>query len=76
MNNIVVINADTIGNRITHVFQKMVLEIIHSGHEDDKYTPPPFLLKMIDLAKLGVKSGIGFYNYTKDPKNLSVDYKG
>jgi 3-hydroxybutyryl-CoA dehydrogenase len=64
--------ADLIGLDVC----KSILEIMHSGLENDKYAPSPLLVKRVDEGKLGVKSGIGFYNYTTDPKNPTVDFKG
>ena len=64
--------ADLIGLDVC----KSILEIMHSGLENDKYAPSPLLVKRVDEGKLGVKSGIGFYNYTIDPKNPTVDFKG
>ena len=64
--------ADLIGLDVC----KSILEIMHSGLENDKYAPSPLLVKRVDEGKLGVKSGIGFYNYNIDPKNPTVDFKG
>ena len=64
--------ADLIGLDVC----KSILEIMHSELENDKYAPSPLLVKRVDEGKLGVKSGIGFYNYNIDPKNPTVDFKG
>lgn len=64
--------ADLIGLDVC----KSILEIMHSGLKNDKYAPSPLLVKRVDEGKLGVKSGIGFYNYNIDPKNPTVDFKG
>ena len=64
--------ADLIGLDVC----KSILEIMHSGLKNDKYTPSPLLVKRVEEGKLGVKSGIGFYNYNIDPKNPTVDFKG
>ena len=64
--------ADLIGLDVC----KSILEMMHSGLENDKYVPSPLLVKRVDDGKLGVKSGIGFYNYNIDPKNPIVDFKG
>jgi hypothetical protein len=60
MNNIVVINTGTKGNGIAHFFPKIVLENMHSEHEDYKYAPSTLLLKIVDLAWLRVEPDIGF----------------
>jgi len=64
--------ADLIGLDVC----KSILEIMHSGLKNDKYAPSPLLVKRVDEGKLGVKSGIGFYNYNIDPKNPTVDFEG
>ena len=34
-----------------------------------KYAPCPLLIEMVKNGQLGVKSGIGFYDYSEGPRN-------
>lgn len=45
-----------------------ILNVMHDGFENPKYTPCPLLTEMVSDGKLGVKSGEGFYNYSKSKK--------
>lgn len=42
-----------------------IMEVLHEETRDSKYRPCTLLKKMVRGGKLGQKSGIGFYNYTK-----------
>lgn len=43
---------------------KNIMTILEEGFKDKKYAPCPLLVEMVAAGKLGIKSGIGFYNYT------------
>jgi 3-hydroxybutyryl-CoA dehydrogenase len=45
-----------------------ILNVMHDGFKNPKYAPCPLLVKMVLAGQLGVKTGIGFYQYS-DPKN-------
>ena len=49
-----------------------ILQVMHEGFSDKKYTPCPLLVNMVNSGKLGVKSGEGFYNYSDGVKNKKV----
>jgi 3-hydroxybutyryl-CoA dehydrogenase len=42
---------------------KNILDIMYDGFKNEKYAPCPLLVEMVQLGKLGVKSGEGFYKY-------------
>ena len=42
-----------------------IMEVIYSETGDPKYRPATLLRKMVRANKLGVKTGIGFYDYSK-----------
>jgi 3-hydroxybutyryl-CoA dehydrogenase len=42
-----------------------IMEVLQEGLGDSKYRPCPLLRKMVAAARLGRKSGRGFYDYTK-----------
>lgn len=49
-----------------------VLEVLYQGFGSDKYAPAPLLINMVQAGNLGVKSGIGFYDYRADKKNPTI----
>ncbi|MDC1460354.1 3-hydroxyacyl-CoA dehydrogenase NAD-binding domain-containing protein [Flavobacteriaceae bacterium] len=49
-----------------------VLEVLHEGFGAAKYAPAPLLVNMVQAGNLGVKSGIGFYDYRTDRKNPTI----
>jgi 3-hydroxybutyryl-CoA dehydrogenase len=52
-----------------------ILRVLHDGFGNPKYAPCPLLVNMVTARNLGVKTGAGFYKYTKGSKDLVVaDY--
>lgn len=49
-----------------------VLEVIHEGFGAAKYAPAPLLVNMVQAGNLGVKTGIGFYDYRTDRRNPTI----
>ena len=49
-----------------------VLEVLHEGFGAAKYAPAPLLVNMVQAGNLGVKSGIGFYDYRSDRRNPTI----
>ena len=49
-----------------------ILQVMHEGFSDKKYSPCPLLVNMVNSGNLGVKSGEGFYNYSDGVKNKKV----
>ncbi len=45
-----------------------ILEVMYNGFNNPKYAPCPLLVNMVRAGKLGVKSGEGFYDYSKNRK--------
>lgn len=60
--------ADFIGLDTCH----SIMKVLQDGLGNPKYAPCPLLTNMVTAKKLGVKSGEGFYLYTKESKNLVV----
>ena len=42
-----------------------IMEVLHTETGDDKYAPAPLLKKMVEEKKLGKKTGVGFFDYSK-----------
>ncbi|HMG82922.1 MAG TPA: 3-hydroxyacyl-CoA dehydrogenase NAD-binding domain-containing protein [Ferruginibacter sp.] len=49
-----------------------IMFVLHDGFDNIKYTPAALLINMVAEKKLGVKTGEGFYTYSKDNKELIV----
>ncbi len=49
-----------------------ILRVLQDGFGNPKYAPCPLLLNMVASGNLGVKTGQGFYQYTKGVKDLIV----
>ncbi len=49
-----------------------ILRVLQDGFGQPKYAPSPLLVNMVMAGKLGVKSGEGFYTYTKGSKEIVV----
>jgi len=49
-----------------------ILKVLHTGLGNPKYAPCPLLVKMVDAGNLGIKSKIGFYDYSNGTKDLVV----
>lgn len=47
-----------------------ILNVLHDGFGNPKYSPCPLLVNMVAAGKLGIKSGEGFYVYTAGSKEL------
>jgi 3-hydroxybutyryl-CoA dehydrogenase len=56
--------ADLIGLDVC----KSILEIMHTGLNNEKYRPSKLLIDLVNKGNLGVKSGEGFYNYSNTKK--------
>ncbi len=49
-----------------------ILNVLHSGFGNPKYSPCPLLVNMVTAGRLGAKTGEGFYTYTPGNKELLV----
>jgi len=49
-----------------------ILNVLHEGFGNPKYSPCPLLVNMVTAGKLGCKSGEGFYSYSAGSKELVV----
>jgi len=52
-----------------------ILKVLQDGFGQPKYAPCPLLVNMVMAGKKGIKSGEGFYNYAKGPKEATVAAK-
>ncbi len=49
-----------------------ILRVLQDGFGNPKYAPCPLLVNMVQAGHLGAKSGRGFYQWSKDSKELLV----
>ena len=49
-----------------------ILNVMHEGFSEKKYAPCPLLIDMVTSGKLGIKSGEGFYDYSKGAREKEV----
>ncbi len=52
-----------------------IAEIMYDEYRESRYAPPPLLKRMVIAGMYGKKSGMGFYDYSKNPpvpNNLGV----
>ena len=49
-----------------------ILKVLHDGFGNQKYAPCPLLVNMVAAGNKGVKTGVGFYQYTAGSKALVV----
>lgn len=52
-----------------------ILNVLYDGFGNQKYAPCPLLVNMVTAGDKGVKSGSGFYDYSKGNKDLIVATK-
>lgn len=52
-----------------------ILKVLYDGFGNPKYSPCPLLVNMATAGHLGVKSKLGFYDYSLDIKNPAVSKK-
>jgi 3-hydroxybutyryl-CoA dehydrogenase len=55
--------CDLIGLDIVYAMAKLLYADFH----DARYSPPALLRRLVQLGHLGKKSGLGFFDYRKDP---------
>lgn len=60
--------ADFIGLDVCY----SILNVLHDGFGNPKYSPCPLLTNMVTAGYLGAKTGEGFYKYTAGSKDLVV----
>ncbi len=49
-----------------------IINVLYEGFNNSKYAPCPLLVDMVADNNLGVKSGIGFYDYSSKSKDLKI----
>jgi 3-hydroxybutyryl-CoA dehydrogenase len=52
-----------------------ILKVLQKGFGQPQYAPCPLLVNMVEAGVLGIKSGEGFYEYSKGSKELTVSKK-
>jgi 3-hydroxybutyryl-CoA dehydrogenase len=49
-----------------------ILNVLYDGFGNPKYAPCPLLTNMVQAGHMGVKAGVGFYQYTSGSKERVV----
>lgn len=49
-----------------------ILNVLYDGFGNPKYAPCPLLVNMVNAGNKGVKSGVGFYDYSKGTRDMFV----
>lgn len=49
-----------------------ILNVMHSGFQNEKYMPCPLLIQMVNEGHTGIKMGRGFYDYSSGNKELTI----
>ncbi len=49
-----------------------IMKVLEDGFKDSKYKASPLLVELVEAGNLGVKSKLGFYDWTTDSKNPDV----
>ena len=49
-----------------------ILQVLHDGFGQPKYAPCPLLVNMVEAGHLGIKTGIGFYDWSGGTKELII----
>jgi 3-hydroxybutyryl-CoA dehydrogenase len=52
-----------------------IMRVLYDGFGNSKYAPCPLLVNMVTAGFLGVKTGEGFYNYSKGLKEATVSQR-
>lgn len=52
-----------------------IMNVLYQGFGNPKYSACPLLVKMVTAGQLGVKTGSGFYDYSKGSKQPEVSQK-
>lgn len=52
-----------------------IMNVLHQGFGNPKYAACPLLVNMVTAGNLGIKSGLGFYDYSKGVKDAHVALK-
>ncbi len=52
-----------------------IMEVLRDGFGEAKYAPCPLLVNMVNAGQLGRKTGVGFYEYSKETKDIKVASK-